>query len=74
MIECPAAWGQGWHLDEPAPMSMPCRRTCQYIAGEPSADDRCKCRRPALPGSPYCEIHGQICRAHGEEMEQAEMG
>ena len=44
--------------------------TCQYIAGDPSADDACKCRRPAMPGSPYCEIHAELYRAHVEEMEK----
>ena len=42
-------------------------RACQYIAGNPSADDACKCRRPAMPGSPYCEVHAAICRPHADE-------
>ena len=34
---------------------------CQYIAGEPSADDSCKCLAPAVPGRPYCGPHAALC-------------
>ena len=34
---------------------------CQFIAGEPSADDRCKCRSPAREGSSYCDFHHALC-------------
>lgn len=32
-------------------------RTCQWIAGDPSADDACKCGKPTAPGSVYCPDH-----------------
>ncbi len=32
-------------------------RACQWIAGEPSAQEACKCGRTPAPGSPYCERH-----------------
>ena len=32
-------------------------RACQWIAGEPSAEEACKCGRVTAPGSPYCERH-----------------
>jgi hypothetical protein len=32
-------------------------RRCQWIAGEPSADDGCKCGRPVRPASSYCAAH-----------------
>ncbi len=32
-------------------------RRCQWIAGEPTRDESCKCGAPAIPGSPYCEAH-----------------
>ena len=46
-------------------------KRCQYIAADPGADDACKCRRPAMPGSSYCEAHAKICRKHQDEMEDA---
>jgi len=27
---------------------------CQWIPGEPSADDRCKCGEPTEDSKPYC--------------------
>ncbi len=37
-------------------------RACQWIAGEPSADDGCKCGRPTVSGSAYCAYHrGRAC-------------
>ncbi len=51
--------------------TRPPGRPCQFIAGDPSADDACKCRRPAMPGSPYCEVHAEICREHEEDAEKA---
>lgn len=36
-------------------------RRCQYIKGEPSADDACKCLKPAVPGKPYCAEHQALC-------------
>lgn len=38
------------------PFMLPPGR-CQWIAGEPSADDRCKCGQRAVPGLPYCPEH-----------------
>ena len=46
-------------------------RACQYIAGDSSADNGCKCRRPAMPGSSYCEVHAEICRPQADETEDA---
>lgn len=39
-------------------------RRCEWIAGEPSADDRCKCGAPAAPGAgdPYCATHRALAR------------
>lgn len=31
--------------------------TCQWIAGEPTIDDSCKCGAPTLKGAPYCADH-----------------
>lgn len=36
--------------------------TCQWIAGEPSGVEACKCGRPALRGSPYCAPHAARAR------------
>lgn len=44
--------------DQP-PLSV--SRQCQYIEGEPSADDRCKCAKLTVPGSPYCQQHHSRC-------------
>lgn len=35
----------------------PAPRTCQWIAGEPTGDDSCKCGAETLPGRPYCLEH-----------------
>lgn len=32
-------------------------RACQWIDGEPSADDACKCGEPTMPGVSYCAPH-----------------
>ncbi|HYF40900.1 MAG TPA: helix-turn-helix domain-containing protein [Ramlibacter sp.] len=32
-------------------------RTCQWIDGEPAADDNCKCRAPTEGGKAYCADH-----------------
>ena len=65
VIECLAAQRQCRLFDEPAakprPPGLPPRR-CQYIAGEPSADNACKCWRPAKQGSSYCPRHCELCR------------
>ena len=36
-------------------------KTCQYIAGEPSADDACKCGAPTDEGGVYCARHRARC-------------
>ena len=35
----------------------PRRRQCQWIEGEPSGDDRCKCRRETARGLSWCPAH-----------------
>lgn len=38
----------------------PARERCQWIEGEPSADDACKCGEPVIANPlfrPYCEDH-----------------
>ena len=65
VIESPAAQRQGRLFDKPAAKPMPSGlppRRCQYIAGKPSADDACKCRRPTKQGSSYCPCHSELCR------------
>ncbi len=43
-------------------------RRCQYIAGEASADDGCKCGRPIEPDSSYCARHAVVCRKAESEV------
>lgn len=43
---------------------------CQWIAGEPSADDACKCRLPTDDG-PYCAEHQARGRGKRQEGEAA---
>lgn len=43
-----------------APPSKP-PMTCQYIAGDPSAEDACKCGKPVKEGSSYCPEHHGLC-------------
>lgn len=39
---------------------------CQYIAGEPTGGDACKCGQTIRTGSAYCEEHHDAChRAPG---------
>lgn len=40
---------------------------CQWIAGEPTADDYCKCGRHVIPGLPYCGDHQ--AKAYGRRIE-----
>ena len=35
----------------------PPAKSCQWIEGEPSADDSCKCGAPVVPGRSYCAEH-----------------
>lgn len=32
-------------------------KLCQWIEGEPSFDENCKCLKPVIPSKPYCEAH-----------------
>ena len=55
-------------INEPAPEAPPRDETkglCQYIEGEPSADDACKCNAPALRGRPYCLDHARKAYRYG---------
>ncbi|NIA67925.1 hypothetical protein HBA54_04905 [Pelagibius litoralis] len=36
-------------------------KSCQYIAGEPSTDDSCKCGAPTDEGGIYCDQHHGLC-------------
>lgn len=35
-------------------------QTCQYIEGEPTADDSCKCGKPSAPGFSWCADHKAV--------------
>ena len=35
-------------------------KKCQWIEGDPSADDRCKCGKRTKDGNPYCSKHQSI--------------
>jgi hypothetical protein len=50
---------------------IPGARSCQYIAGEPSADDACKCGAPVAPGSSYCQEHRALCSAPAQPPSEA---
>ena len=51
---------------------VPRPKLCQWIAGEPTLDDSCKCRAPVMETepderqSPYCAEHE--ARAHGRKV------
>lgn len=47
-------------------------RTCQWIAGEPSADDACKCGAPTWPDSNYCPRHHEIAYQPGTSYAESE--
>lgn len=51
----PAAWRL-----QPEPLVW-APSSCQYIAGDPSADDSVKCGKPLRLGSSYCEAHHALC-------------
>ena len=38
--------------------------TCQWIDGEPTSDESCKCGRAVRPGSAYCEGHAERTRLY----------
>lgn len=44
---------------------------CQFIAGEPTASDDCKCMAPVQPGSPYCPRHHSWCWSAAPKMKVA---
>ncbi|RJF80930.1 hypothetical protein D3877_11890 [Azospirillum cavernae] len=37
--------------------AIPAPRVCQWIEGEPTPDDSCKCGAPSAPGHAYCGPH-----------------
>lgn len=41
----------------PKPAKLNGLKGCQWIEGEPSADDACKCGMRRRPGSVYCWVH-----------------
>lgn len=45
-------------------------RTCQFIEGEPSMDDACKCGAPAADGV-YCANHRERCSRPAKKAEAA---
>lgn len=65
----PARTAPVWQSAEAAPLPVSSTgdpgeregdgRPCQWIAGEPSADDACKCRAPVVPDKPYCRAHSR---------------
>jgi len=68
---------QAKHLQrERSPRSLrpvftgPAPRRCQWIEGEPSAEDACKCGQPSVEGRPYCSEH--TARAYVKRGAEAE--
>lgn len=45
------------HPKPPAVAPAPLPRRCQWIEGDPSADEACKCGAPTQRGLPYCPRH-----------------
>ena len=43
-------------------------RVCQYIAGEPTEDDSCKCLEPTLPGHSWCREHFVLTHRRREDV------
>jgi len=52
--------GRHFYAIQPGFDGAPPRR-CQYISGDPSADEACKCGYPAVSGSAYCAHHHRRC-------------
>ena len=50
------AYGETGSMITWPPLGPPHKR-CQWIDGEPTADDRCKCSRRVKTGSSYCPAH-----------------
>ena len=44
-------------------------RTCQFIEGDPSPDESCKCGAPVVPGTAYCAHHLERTRSHQDAAE-----
>lgn len=36
-------------------------KSCQFIEGKPTGKNECKCLKPAIKGSSYCEEHDKMC-------------
>lgn len=51
---------------ENEPAVLVTRHGCQWINGEPSGDNACKCGKPARSGSPYCPTHHNRCYLNRE--------
>lgn len=49
------------HVAKYATRTPSSHKRCQFIEGEPTADDACKCGAKTLPGSPYCPAHHARC-------------
>ena len=47
--------------DTASTIVTPSDQICQFIAGDPTNSDDCKCSRPAKLGSSYCARHHAIC-------------
>lgn len=43
-------------------------KKCQFIAGEPTALEDCKCLLPVMPGSPYCPEHHSLVYEKGSSL------
>jgi hypothetical protein len=52
--------GRHFYAIQPGFDGAPPQR-CQYISGDPSADEACKCDYPAVSGSAYCAHHHRRC-------------
>lgn len=59
-----------WLIARMNSLASACRRSCevgppptrcQWIEGEPTASDDCKCLAPILAGSSYCPAHHRRC-------------
>jgi hypothetical protein len=49
-------------------------RACQYIEGDPSPDESCKCGEAVVPGTAYCPTHLERTRTRdaGDDLEDDE--
>lgn len=61
-IVVPGQRGAGMHQAMGAGFQAEMRwKGCQWIEGEPTADDACKCMAPVQRGLPYCPAHAKRC-------------